>query len=53
VRLDLHRPARWGVFHPPAFYIGVEDLEGFAAELSGLGIPGRDARARNAAAVDW
>jgi hypothetical protein len=44
VRLDFHAPVRWGIFHPPAFYLGVDDLEGFAAELSMLGIPGHDAR---------
>jgi hypothetical protein len=44
IRLDFHRPVRWGVFRPPAVYLGVDDLEGFAAELSALGIPGHDAR---------
>ena len=44
VRLDFHTPARWGIVRPPAFYLGVDDLEGFAAEFSALGIPGRDAR---------
>jgi hypothetical protein len=45
VRLDFHAPVRWGIFRAPAFYLGVDDLEGFAAELSALGIPGHDARA--------
>jgi len=44
VRLDFRSPVRWGAFRPPALYLGVDDLEGFAAELSGLGIPGEDAR---------
>jgi hypothetical protein len=45
VRLDLRSPVRWRVLRVPAFYVGVEDLEGFAAELSALGIKGEDARA--------
>jgi hypothetical protein len=44
IRLDFHAPAHWGIFRPPAFYLGVDDLEAFAAELSALGIPGHDAR---------
>ena len=44
VRLDFAMPVRWSGFSVPAFYVGVEDLEGFAAELSALGIPGEDAR---------
>ena len=44
VRLDFATPVRWSGFSVPAFYVGVEDLEGFAAELSDLGIPGMDAR---------
>jgi hypothetical protein len=31
-------------FYLPALYVGVEDLEGFAATLTELGIPGEDAR---------
>ncbi len=44
VRLDLRDPLRWGPLRPPAIYLGVEDLEGFAAELHRRGIPGEDAR---------
>ena len=44
VRMDFATPVRWSGFSVPAFYVGVEDLEGFAAELSTLGIPGEDVR---------
>jgi hypothetical protein len=44
VRLDFRTPVRWGLLRVPAFYVGVQDLEGFAAELARLGIPGEDAR---------
>lgn len=44
VRLDFAAPVRWLVFDVPALYVGVEDLEGFAAELSASGVPGEDAR---------
>lgn len=44
VRMDFATPVRWSGFSVPAFYVGVEDLEAFAAELSALGIPGEDAR---------
>jgi hypothetical protein len=44
VRMDLREPLKWTIFRVPAFYVGVEDLDGFAAELASLGIPGRDAR---------
>ena len=44
VRLDFRTPVRWGLLRVPAFYVGVHDLEGFAAELTALGIPGHDAR---------
>ena len=44
VRMDFATPVRWSGFRVPAFYVGVEDLEAFAAELSALGIPGMDAR---------
>jgi hypothetical protein len=44
VRMDFATPVRWSGFSVPAFYVGVEDLEAFAAELSALGIPGMDAR---------
>jgi hypothetical protein len=45
VRLDFRAPVRWGILNVPAVYYGVEDLEGFAAELAALGIRGEDARA--------
>lgn len=44
VRMDFATPVRWGGRNVPAFYVGVEELEAFAAELSALGIPGEDAR---------
>jgi hypothetical protein len=44
VRLDFRSPVTWNVLRVPALYVGVEDLEGFAAELAALGIPGQDAR---------
>jgi hypothetical protein len=46
VRLDFGTPVRWTRFRVPAIYVGVEDLEGFAARLVALGIPGEDARDR-------
>ena len=45
VRLDFRERVRWIIFRVPAFYVCVDDLEGFAAELARLGIPGEDARA--------
>ena len=44
VRLDFGTPVHWTIFQVPALYVGVDDLEGFAAALSALGIPGEDAR---------
>ena len=44
VRMDFKPRYRYGPINVPAFYVGVEDLEGFAAELAALGIPGEDAR---------
>ena len=44
VRLDFRAPVRWGLLTVPAAYYGVEDLEGFSAELTALGIRGVDAR---------
>jgi hypothetical protein len=44
VRLDFRERVRWTVLHVPALYVGVDDLEGFAAELKALGIDGVDAR---------
>ena len=44
VRLDLRDKLRYGPLPTPAIYVGVEDLDGFAAALAELGIPGEDAR---------
>lgn len=44
VRLDFREPVRWTIFDVPALYVGVQDLEGFAAALTAAGIPGVDAR---------
>ncbi len=44
VRLDFHEPVPLLTFRPRALYVTVADLEGFAAALAQLGIPGRDAR---------
>jgi hypothetical protein len=44
VRMDLRVRLRWGPLRLPAVYAGVEDLEGFAAAIAALGIPGEDAR---------
>jgi hypothetical protein len=46
VRIDFKQPMRWGFLHVPAIYVGVDDLEGLAAELARRGIPGSDERAR-------
>ena len=46
VRLDFRAPVRWKLLQVPTLYVGVDDLEGFAAELTALGIPGHDARRR-------
>jgi hypothetical protein len=44
VRVDFRSPVRWHALHIPAAYYAVQDLEGFAAELAALGIPGEDGR---------
>lgn len=46
VRIDLRRPVGWGPFRVPAFYVGADDLDGFAAALSDLAVPGMDGRRR-------
>jgi hypothetical protein len=46
VRIDFKQGVRWGFLHVPAIYVGVDDLEGLAAELARRGVPGSDARAR-------
>lgn len=44
VRIDFRERVEWGVFKVPAIYIGADDLDGLAAELTRRGIPGTDAR---------
>jgi hypothetical protein len=44
VRVDFRDPPRYFMFRPPAIYVTVEDLEGFAAALAARGIPGDDRR---------
>jgi hypothetical protein len=44
VRMDFAAPVQWSGRNVPAFYVGVEELEAFAAELAALGIPGEDVR---------
>ena len=44
VRLDFREPVRITFLRPPALYLTVQDLEGFAAALAAHGIPGSDAR---------
>ena len=44
VRMDLRERFHYGPLRIPALYVGVEDLEEFAAALAALGIAGEDAR---------
>jgi hypothetical protein len=44
VRIDFREAVRFGPFRQTALYVTVEDLEGFAAALASLGVPGSDAR---------
>jgi hypothetical protein len=44
VRMDLRAPVRWSIFRVPAFYVGADDLDAFAAALDRQGVSGRDAR---------
>jgi hypothetical protein len=46
VRIDFKERVRFGFLQVPALYVTVEDLEGLAAALSALDIPGEDARKR-------
>ncbi len=46
VRVDFRTPVRWRFLRVPAVYYGIEDLDGFAAELAAAGISGEDARTR-------
>jgi hypothetical protein len=44
VRVDFQERVRFGFLRIPALYVTVADLEGLAAALTSLGIPGEDAR---------
>jgi hypothetical protein len=46
VRIDFLTPVHWTIFHVPAIYVPVDDLEALAAELERRGVPGADARRR-------
>ncbi|HEX3264429.1 MAG TPA: hypothetical protein VHR16_02065 [Candidatus Limnocylindrales bacterium] len=46
VRVDFREPPRLSIFHPPAIYLTVDDLDAFAAALAARGIPGEDRRER-------
>ena len=46
VRVDFRAPIRWLRVKVPAFYVGVDDVDAFAAALAERGIPGEDARKR-------
>lgn len=46
VRVDFAERPRFTVFRPPALYVTVDDMDGFAAALAERGIPGEDARKR-------
>jgi hypothetical protein len=49
VRVDFRERVPWlrGLLRTPALYVTVGDLEGLAAELARLGIPGDDVRNRD------
>ena len=44
VRLEFKQSPRWGLLHPPALWVTVEDIAGFTAALGVRGIPGEDRR---------
>ena len=44
VRVDFRVPIRYGRVSVPALYVGADDLDGFAAALTALGVAGEDAR---------
>jgi hypothetical protein len=44
VRVNFQEPVRCFGVRVPALYLTVDDLEGFAAALAELGLPGEDAR---------
>lgn len=48
LRVDFREPVRRLGLGVPALYVTVDDLEGLAAALAELGLPGEDARKRSA-----
>jgi len=48
VRVNFREHPRLGPLRPPALYLTVDDLDGFAAALAAHGIPGEDRRKRAA-----
>jgi hypothetical protein len=44
VRVDFRARPTYGILRPPALYLTVEDLDGFARALADRGIPGEDRR---------
>jgi hypothetical protein len=48
VRVNFREDPRLGPLRPPALYLTVDDLDGFAAALAAHGIPGEDRRKRAA-----
>jgi hypothetical protein len=46
VRVNFREHPHLGPLRPPALYVTVEDLDGFAAALAAHGIPGEDRRTR-------
>jgi hypothetical protein len=44
VRVDFRKPVPRLGLHIPALYLTVDDIEGFSAALTELGLPGVDAR---------
>ena len=44
IRIDLRAPVKWFLFHAPAIYASIDDLDAFAAALTARGIPGEDLR---------
>lgn len=44
VRIDLVEPVRWGLIRVPAVWVGADDLDALAAELTRRGITGEDVR---------
>lgn len=47
VRLDLRSPFGYGPLELRPIYVGVDDLDGFAAALTALGIAGEDGRSQH------